>query len=236
MLTVGGLFSGIGGIERGLESTGGFRTVWHAEADDYCRRVLERHWPKIHIWKNVGAVQYTGEFPDVLAGGFPCQHISQAAARSARADGWLWPLFRGAIWCLRPRWVIIENTEALRYKDRGLSEVLGDLADLGFDAEWRVVRASDFGAPHKRARVWVVAHAYSYGKPTRPINDETPILSEPFPVISGWRVVPDLRVADVVPDRILRRERLGNSVAPPVAAWVGRCILAAEDRWMKVAA
>ena len=234
MLTVGGLFSGIGGIELGLERVG-MQIAWHAESDDYCQRVLRKHWPGVPCWGDVGECLWA-EKVDVLAGGFPCQHVSQAAARTTRASGWLWPLFVHVIEALDPRWVIIENTEALRYANRGLSEVLSDLADLGFDAEWRVVRASDFGAPHKRARVWVVAHAHAHGESALSLDDETPILSQPFPAVSGWGIVPDLRVADGVPDRVLRRERVGNAVVPVVAEWVGRCVLTADERMRRLAA
>lgn len=232
-MIVGGLFSGIGGIERGLELAG-MRVVWHAENDAYCQRVLRRHWPDVPCFPNVQAV---GSFDrcDVLAGGFPCQHVSQAAARTYRAAGWLWPEFARVIEDVRPRWVIIENTEGLRYANRGLSDVLYNLARLGFDAEWRVVRASEFGAPHKRARVWVVAHSYAHREPIGSLDDETPILSQPFFAIPTWRVVPDLRVAHGVPDRILRRERVGNAVTPTVAEWVGRCVMNADARMRRLA-
>lgn len=173
---------------------------------------------------------------DLLAGGFPCQHISQAAARTDRAAGWLWPEFRRAIDLLAPRWVVIENVEALRYANRGLAEVLGDLAALGFDAEWRSVRASWFGASHHRARLWVVANSYRNGEPALSVNDEASWLSEPAAVVPDWRVVPDLRVADGVPDRVVRRGRLGNAVIPAVAEWVGRCVMQAEARRLEKAA
>ena len=225
VVTVGGLFSGIGGIERGLEAAG-MRVLWHAESDEFCRRLLARHWPGVPCYTDVRDTVHA-ERVDVLAGGFPCQHVSQAAARTTRADGWLWPLFAEVIAAQRPRWVIIENTEGLRYANRGLSDVLSDLAGLGFDAEWRVVRASDFGAPHKRARVWVVAYSNAHGESALPVDDEAPLLSEPFQAVPDWRALPDLRVADGVPDRVLRRERLGNAVVPAVAEWVGSCVMRA---------
>jgi len=206
----------------------GMRVAWHAECDPHCRRVLRRHWPGLPIYEYVKDVDVERGSVAVLAGGFPCQHVSQAAARTNRSAGWLWPEFRGAIERIEPRWVVIENTEALRYKDRGLAEVLADLASLGFDAEWRVVRASDFGAPHRRARVWVVAHTHAHGEPALRVDDEAPILSQPRTPLPDWRTVPDLGVADGVSDRVLRRERVGNAVLPVVAEWVGRCIMIAD--------
>jgi len=229
MLSVGGLFSGIGGIERGLERAG-MRVAWHAEKDDYCRRVLSRHWPDVTVYDDVRSIGRDAERVDVLAGGFPCQHISQAAHRSARGDGWLWPDFARVIREVEPRWIVIENVDALRYPNRGLSEILVDLAALGFDAEWRSVRASWFGASHHRARIWVVAHSDVQSQSALPIDDEVAWLSQPVPVVPGWRVVPDLRMADGVPHRVLRRQRLGNAVVPVTAEWIGRCILAQEGR------
>lgn len=234
-MNVGGLFSGIGGIELGL-ARAGMDILWHAESDDYARRVLARHWPNVPVYRDVRDIDATAARVDLLAGGFPCQPISQAAARTDRAAGWLWPEFRRVIDLLEPSWVVIENVEALRYANRGLSEVLSDLASLGFDAEWRSVRASWFGASHHRARLWVVANSYGDGEPALPVDDEAPWLSEPVEAVPGWRVVPDLRVADGVPDRVQRRSRLGNAVVPAVAEWIGRCVMQAEARRLEKAA
>jgi hypothetical protein len=79
MLTVGSLFSGIGGIELGLEATGGFRTIWQVEIDPYCRRILEKHWPEIPKYGDITRLDPASlERPDLLAGGFPCQDLSTA--------------------------------------------------------------------------------------------------------------------------------------------------------------
>jgi DNA (cytosine-5)-methyltransferase 1 len=136
------------------------RTAWFAEVDPYASAVLRKHWPEV---PNHGDVRNIGRGTvcpvDVLCGGFPCQDISNAGKR-AGIDGersGLWGEFARIIGELRPRFVIVENVAALL--GRGIERVLGDLAALGFDAEWHCIPASAVGAPHRRDRVWIVAYA-----------------------------------------------------------------------------
>jgi DNA (cytosine-5)-methyltransferase 1 len=96
---------------------------------------------------------------DVVSGGFPCQDIS-AAGKGAGIDGersGLWVEMARIIREVRPRYAFVENSPMLT--SRGLGTVLGDLAEMGFDAEWGVYSAGEQGAPHERARIWIVAHA-----------------------------------------------------------------------------
>src|SRR5437868_15209237 len=96
---------------------------------------------------------------DLIAGGFPCQPVSLAGRRRGSADErWLWPEFARLIRVLRPRYVLVENVPGLLVGG-GMAEVLGDLAALGFDAEWDCISAAHVGAPHLRYRVFIVAHA-----------------------------------------------------------------------------
>ncbi len=107
------------------------------------------------------AVGDRGEI-DLICGGFPCQPVSQAGGRKAQADSrWLWPEFARCIGELRPRHVVVENVPGLLTANggRAFSEVLGDLASLGYVSRWHCVRASDVGAPHRRERVFLLAHA-----------------------------------------------------------------------------
>src|SRR5205823_2310373 len=142
---VGSLFSGIGGIELGLEQTGGFVVSWQVELDRYCQRILAKHWqsvPKYSDIRDCGSHNLPGV--DVLAGGFPCVDIStagrQAGLRGERSG--LWFEFRRIIRELRPRYIIVENVAALRYpKVEGeeihaapLATILGDLANAGYHA------------------------------------------------------------------------------------------------------
>lgn len=158
MLTVGSLFSGIGGFDLGLERAG-MRTVWFCEQDDYCRRVLASHWPAVPRFEDVRELRGADvERVDVLCGGFPCQDLS-VAGRGAGIDGarsGLWSEYARLVSELRPRYVIVENVAALL--GRGLGRVLADLAALRYDAEWDCIPASAIGAPHQRDRLWLVAY------------------------------------------------------------------------------
>jgi DNA (cytosine-5)-methyltransferase 1 len=156
------LFSGIGGFSLGLERAG-MRTVAFCEIEPYCRAVLAKHWPGvpiIHDVRAVGAQSLAGvEAIDVICGGFPCQDISNAGKRAGidGARSGLWSEYARIIGELRPRYVIVENVAALL--GRGLERVLGDLATLGFDAEWHCIPAAAVGAPHIRDRLWCIAYA-----------------------------------------------------------------------------
>jgi DNA (cytosine-5)-methyltransferase 1 len=163
-LTVGSLFSGIGGLELGLERAG-MRVVWQAETDDYARRVLAKHWPSVHCYRDAREVGADAARVDLICGGFPCQDISNAGQR-AGIDGTrsgLWGEYIRIVRELRPRYVLVENVSALLA--RGMGRVLGDLAASGYDAEWDCIPAAAVGAPHRRDRVFVVA--YANGEPVR---------------------------------------------------------------------
>ena len=161
MLTVGSLFAGIGGFDLGLERAG-MRVIWQSEIDPYASAVLRKHWPGIPNHGDIRSIHAGNvERPDVLCGGFPCQDISNAGKR-AGIDGersGLWAEYARVICDLRPDYVIVENVAALL--GRGIERVLGDLAALGFDAEWHCIPASAVGAPHRRDRVWIIAHSNS---------------------------------------------------------------------------
>ncbi len=159
MLRVLDLFSGIGGFSLGLERTGGFRTVAFCEIDPYCRAVLAKHWPGVPCFDDVRTLSGSTTGPaDVICGGFPCQDISNAGKRGgieAERSG-LWKEYSRLVDELRPLYVIVENVAALL--GRGIGVVLGDLAALGYDAEWHCIPAGNLGAPHERDRVWIVAY------------------------------------------------------------------------------
>ncbi len=161
MMTVGSLFAGIGGFDLGLERAG-MCVRWQCEINEWCRRVLAKHWPHVKRYGDITTIDWSTVEPvDVLCGGFPCQDIS-LAGRGAGLTGersGLWFEYVRAIDALRPSYVLIENVAALR--SRGLDQVLGSLAALGYDAEWHCIPACAVGAPHRRDRVWIVAHAES---------------------------------------------------------------------------
>lgn len=161
-LTVGSLFSGIGGFEFGLERAGGFKTVWQCEIDPFCLKVLEKHWPGVKRFADIKKMGVEEEIPhvDVVCGGFPCQPVSCAGKRKGKEDErWLWPEFCRVVCCVRPEWVLIENVPGLLSADAGrlFAGILRDLSESGYDAEWNIVSAASVGAPHLRKRVFIVA-------------------------------------------------------------------------------
>lgn len=160
-LTVGSLFSGIGGLDLGLERAG-MRVIWQSEIEPFACKVLEKHWPGVPNHGDITKVDWSKvERPDVLCGGYPCQPFSIAGKRKGEADErHLWPAFRDAIRHLRPRYVILENVPG--HLSLGFGGVLGDLSKLGYDAEWSTLSARDVGAIHNRERLFVVAHLRSY--------------------------------------------------------------------------
>ena len=148
----------------GLERTGGFETVAFCEIETYCRAVLAKHWPGVKQYNDVrtltaDTLRSDGITVNVICGGFPCQDISTAGKGAGMAGerSGLWREYARIIGELRPQFVIVENVSALL--GRGLADVLGDLATLGYDAEWHCIPASAVGAPHRRDRVWIVANA-----------------------------------------------------------------------------
>ena len=148
------LFSGVGLLDLGLEWAG-WDIRWGCEIDPWCRAIWEQRFER-PCYADARELPAGAERVDLLAGGFPCQPVSLAGRGLAQADTrWLWPAFERAIRLLRPRFVLVENVLGLA--NRGLADVLGGLATLGFDAEWTVFGASDVGAPHQRRRLWIVA-------------------------------------------------------------------------------
>lgn len=163
-LRVYSMFAGIGGLDLGLESTGHYETVLFSEVDKYCNRVLAHHWPDVPNIGDCSKADYTewvGKV-DVIAAGFPCQDISIAGKQKGiqhDTRSGLWAEVVRAIRDIRPRIVILENVAAILTSNDGrdFNRVLADLHECGYHAEWRIVRASDVGAFHQRARWFCVA-------------------------------------------------------------------------------
>lgn len=226
-LLCGSLFSGIGGLDLGLERAG-MNVIWQVERDEYCRRVLERHWPNVRRWDDVRAWPQPDTRPvDVLCGGFPCQDISDAGPRIG-IDGersGLWAEFARIIREVRPSIVVVENVSALL--DRGIGRVLGDLAAMGFDAEWGVVSSCAVGAAHMRERLFVVANATRWG--SRQLRwEQCPQEGEADGDVHRAKGEPGIpRELDGVSDRLERCRGIGNAVDPRVGELIGRRIMAA---------
>ena len=157
MLTVGSLFSGIGGLDLGLERAG-MNVIWQSEIDPYGCRVLKKHWPEVVNHGNIKEINWGDVVrPDIICGGYPCQPFSTAGKRNGTDDPrHLWPWVREAISELRPKYAILENVRG--HVSLGLNVVLGEMASIGYDAEWQIVSAASVGAPHRRDRVIIVAY------------------------------------------------------------------------------
>jgi DNA (cytosine-5)-methyltransferase 1 len=154
------LFSGIGGFSLGLESTGYFETVAFCEKDEFCKKVLQKHWSNLKIYDDVRSLHDTKIQADVVTGGFPCQAFSQAGLQKGRTDDrWLWNEMFDVIKQVRPRWVIGENVQGIINIEEGmvLRQVQDDLESEGFKVQCFIIPASGIGAWHNRNRVWILA-------------------------------------------------------------------------------
>ena len=152
-MRVGSLFSGYGGLDMAV----GGDLAWYSEIEPAACRVMEAHHPGVPNIGDVTRVDWSEVEPvDVLTGGYPCQPFSQAGHRKGAEDErHLWPHVRDAISALGPQVTVLENVRG--HLTLGFASVLADLADLGLSARWGVVRAADAGAPHNRARLFIVA-------------------------------------------------------------------------------
>ena len=163
MLAMGSVFSGIAGIERGLEMIGVGRTVWQCEKDEYAQEVLRKHWPALPLYTDVchlarGARARREQQCDLLVGGPPCQDVSVAGRGAGMSPGTrsgLWWEYVRVVGALRPPLVFVENPA--RSRGRWLPSVTSSLAALGYWWSYVCIRACDLGYHHERDRVFVLA-------------------------------------------------------------------------------
>lgn len=240
------LFTGAGGGLLGTHLLG-WEPIGYVEIDDYCQRVIaaritDGFIPKAPVFGDIrqfvqsgAALEYRG-FADVVTGGFPCQDIS-CAGTGKGLDGersGLWSAMLAVIRDARPAHVVVENSPMLA--GRGLGVVLGNLADLGFDARWGVFSACAIGAPHTRERMFIVAHDRSQRSQARSWIESAPVAQRSLGHRSAvkysvrgrprecgwWSSEPKLdRVAHGLADRMDRVRAIGNGQVPDVvaAAW-----------------
>ena len=162
-ITIGSCFAGIGGFELGLErGIPNSKTVWQIEQNKYCQTILQKHWPNATIYDDIREINYEKiQTVDIICGGFPCQDISGAGKGKGIEHGdrsGLWRQMHRLINHLQPRVAVLENVPALLWKNRGMHIVMHDLASIGYDAEWCTISARQFGAPHLRKRVFIIAY------------------------------------------------------------------------------
>ena len=155
--TIGSLCTGYGGLDSAAEAFFGARTIWCAEFDKHASVIVEQRFPGCPNHGDITKIDWSAVEPvDILTAGYPCQPFSHAGKRKGENDPrHIWPHIAKGIGALRPRVVLLENV--LGHVRLGLDSVVKDLAAMGYDATWGVVRASDAGAPHRRARVYIVA-------------------------------------------------------------------------------
>ena len=159
-MKIGSLCTGYGGLDMAVETYFNAETIWCAEIDKYASKLIAERFD----YPNHGDIKKIDwseiEPIDILTAGYPCQPFSNAGQRKGIEDErHIWPHIKEAIGILRPRFIVLENVRG--HLTLGFKEVLADLTQIGYDARWQIVRASDVGAPHRRERLFVVAYANS---------------------------------------------------------------------------
>ena len=156
-MKIGSLCTGYGGLDMAVEAFFNAETVWVSEIDKYANKIIDKRINKPNLG-NLKNVNWSQVAPiDILTAGYPCQPFSHAGNRKGETDErHLWPYIKKIISILRPSIVVLENVRG--HLSLGFKEVLQDLTQIGYDARWQVVRASDVGAPHQRARLFIVAY------------------------------------------------------------------------------
>ena len=183
MLKIGSLCTGYGGLDLAVEAHFQAKTVWCAEFDKYASQVIKAHFDMPN-YGDIKAINWAEVEPiDILTAGYPCQPFSHAGYRKGTDDArHIFPYILEAISVLRPQWVILENVRG--HLSLGLKDVLQGLAEQGYDAKWEVIRASDVGAPHQRARLFIIAYTNSNAR-TQPRRDDRGISSQGKEILNG---------------------------------------------------
>lgn len=157
------LFSGIGGFSYAAEKlVGGFETIAFCEQDEFCQKVLNKHWEDVPIYEDVRRLDGKKIKADVVVGGFPCQAVSTSGKRRGTEDDrWLWDEMFRIIQTTKPKWIIGENVPGLISIDEGFlfGQVLSDLESQNYDVQSFIIPACSQNAPHRRDRIWIVAHS-----------------------------------------------------------------------------
>lgn len=223
-MTIGSLFSGIGGLERGLELAGLGPVLWQAERDADALAVLAHHYPLCHRFTDVHEVTHvTAARVDVLCGGFPCQGLSTANVTRKRLDdprSGLWRQFARIVRELAPTWVVVENVGAT-WRD-WVPVVRADLARDGYASVPLALSTADLGAPHHRDRIFVMAHADSHSECVRAVDATlSRVREDSGRAGAGVRGEVAAAVArdDGLPSGLARLP--GNAVAPFVSEAIG---------------
>jgi DNA (cytosine-5)-methyltransferase 1 len=235
VITYGSLFAGIGGFDLGFDRAG-MKCEWQMENDEFCLCVLTEHWPNV---PKFGDVRGASNLPyvDVICGGFPCQDISFANPGGMGLNGeksGLWHEMYRIVCEVEPRWIVVENVRRLLSINSGrdFGVILRDLARIGYDAGWRVLYAYEVGAPHRRARVFLVANRD--GERVEGFWEKPIPRFQEFSWCQNVRGPADFRGRPDVPEPLVRRsgngisrrlDTCGNAVLPQIAEWIGERII-----------
>lgn len=235
------LFSGIGGIDLAAEMAG-IKTVGFCEIDPFCQKVLKKHWPMVPIFSDIRTINKetldNEKIPqiDILAGGFPCQPFSTAGKRRGTEDNRnLFPEMVRLIEEIRPRWVVGENV--VGFVDLALDTLLADLESKNYTAKSFIIPACGVGAPHRRYRVFVVAHANGDGWAddlSRQIAKRRSAVGKSDRGTWNGRLLDKssiCRVVDGVPSKLdqSRLKALGNAVVPYQIYPIFKAIIAIDQ-------
>jgi DNA (cytosine-5)-methyltransferase 1 len=217
---------------------------WQVENDPYCIRILEKHWPSVKRYGDIQDVKWTEVEPvDLICGGFPCQPVSLAGGRKGDKDErWLWPEFLRAIREVRPRYALVENVPGLLciHEGRLARRVFGNLAEIGYDAEWDSFPASAIGAHFRGERVFIIASRSPTDCLRRKGDWQNPVGKSfsraQFEGLVQHEIqvcVPagkHKRVSDGISNRMDRLKAIGNAVLPQVSEQIAMCIIEAEEK------
>jgi DNA (cytosine-5)-methyltransferase 1 len=181
-MTHGSLFSGIGGFDLAAEWMG-WDNLFHCEFNPFCQKILKYYWPNSKSYGDITKstfIEFRGRI-DILTGGFPCQPFSTAGKRKGTDDSrYLWPEMLRVIREVQPRYIVGENVRGLVSWDGGLvfDTVCADLEAEGYEVLPLLLPAASVNAPHKRDRIWFIAHSindrYSSGRGKTEEKDRIP--------------------------------------------------------------
>ncbi len=223
-MKVVGLFSGIGGLELGFERAG-YEIIGLCEINQFCRRVLAKHWPGVRLTSDIRDLSAFDYRPvNVIVGGFPCKGTSNAGRRTGfeHQETGLWSEYLRVITEAWPEWVVIENSSHGR--KHWVPQVRQDLYRRGYETLPVEISAWDIGANHERRRCFVLANSRSGRCEMAEKALRTGRASSKFR--SQWGREPGIpRVDDGLPDRLDRRRALGNAVVPQIAQAIGEAIM-----------
>lgn len=237
-MTHGALFAGLNIFGLAFRQLG-VKTLWSSENDQFCVDLLKKNFPETLQYGDIRTIDSL-PYVDIISGGFPCQDISGAGPkygiRGSRSSLWF---EMSRISCqTRPRYIIVENSPML--VKRGLEYVLYDLAQIGYDAEWCCLRASDFGYPHRRERLFLVAYPDSFRRITQ--AHQARVFSQAIPEASERQLIRAvsreirnkanstiLRNDDGTPFVVDRIKALGNAIVYDAAEYVARCVLSFDS-------